>query len=348
MACPQPFYIKNRYYSTHSNGTKRYWQKYLEIPCGWCLNCRVDRQNYYIDRAWYEYDKFGYGAFVCLTFDDWHIAPFCITDPNTNSLVIDNYTHRPLMSIPHEEASKFIERLRRYMKYHNFDLPGFTYKFKWLGCYEYGGQFDRPHFHFCFFGLDYKKAVKVFQKCWPFGFVDSRPILRGGIEYVTKYLDKECHGLALKEKYDDRNLVRPWIRTSNNFGVGLYLDNLDYIRNHKLCYLSRKGKLRPLPAYYRNKFFPYDSDSYNSVVVSEMKANGVRRQDPSIYGRYGGYTIKDIKQYRHTKAGNILSSRIIQSRKHGNPVDVEYSERLPHFDYIKIMDSARYSDTVPF
>ena len=37
---------------------------YIEVPCRYCLNCRVDRQNELVDRAEYEYINYGCGAFV--------------------------------------------------------------------------------------------------------------------------------------------------------------------------------------------------------------------------------------------------------------------------------------------
>ena len=40
------------------------------IPCGYCLNCRKDKQQYYIDRAEYEYKKRLTAAFVTFTYDD--------------------------------------------------------------------------------------------------------------------------------------------------------------------------------------------------------------------------------------------------------------------------------------
>lgn len=49
-------------------------KKYLEVPCGWCLNCRVDKQNWITDACEYEWKKYNYiGAFVTFTYDDIHL-----------------------------------------------------------------------------------------------------------------------------------------------------------------------------------------------------------------------------------------------------------------------------------
>ena len=52
MACCQPFFIKNPNFLR--NGDIHKYQKYLQVPCGWCLNCRVDRQNWLSDAMTYE------------------------------------------------------------------------------------------------------------------------------------------------------------------------------------------------------------------------------------------------------------------------------------------------------
>ena len=59
MACCNPWFKKFKY----SNGYDRLFQ----IPCGYCLNCRKDKQQYLIDRAEYEYKKRLCASFVTFT-----------------------------------------------------------------------------------------------------------------------------------------------------------------------------------------------------------------------------------------------------------------------------------------
>lgn len=52
MACAQPFSIPNPHYLEY--GFYKSYLKYIEVPCGWCLNCRVDKQNWLTDACYYE------------------------------------------------------------------------------------------------------------------------------------------------------------------------------------------------------------------------------------------------------------------------------------------------------
>ena len=76
MACCNPDFV--RYDSL-------YYKNYYvyQIPCGYCLNCRKDKQQYYIDRAEYEYKTRLSGAFVTFTYDDIHLIERCsVINPN--------------------------------------------------------------------------------------------------------------------------------------------------------------------------------------------------------------------------------------------------------------------------
>lgn len=82
MSCSQPFQIPDLYYNKlyHTNKLQGFPSRYITIPCGWCLNCRKDRQNYFADRAKYEYKKRLTASFVTFTYDDPHLFSECIPD----------------------------------------------------------------------------------------------------------------------------------------------------------------------------------------------------------------------------------------------------------------------------
>ena len=68
MACSSPLRlyaedIKQGTVKNHANFTQNALKKsfgndnYFTVPCRYCLNCRVDRQNEIVDRCEYEYIK---------------------------------------------------------------------------------------------------------------------------------------------------------------------------------------------------------------------------------------------------------------------------------------------------
>lgn len=225
----------------------------LQIPCGYCLNCRVDRRNQWSDRAKYEYCKRLTGAFVTLTYSDLWYHKILKRSPKDGKLKAH---------LIYDDVRKFIARLRKYIKYHPeiqgvLAQPDFSYLY--VGEYgEKGAVFERPHFHVLFFGLDFAFMRKFFVKEWKYGFIDVLPILDGGINYVLKYMDKQQFGELAEQKYDVHLLARPRQGQSRSFGAGLYLNNKDDIQCHGYTYPIGHGKRRPIPVYYKKRMYGTD------------------------------------------------------------------------------------------
>ena len=115
MSCSNPlrFYpedIKSSLKESHVDYNKLAKQRsfgeldYFIIPCRECLNCRIDRQNEFIDRAEYEYINYGCGAFVTFTYDDIHLFK--------NSF-IDSKTGNTIATINQKDGKDFLNRLNK-------------------------------------------------------------------------------------------------------------------------------------------------------------------------------------------------------------------------------------------
>lgn len=312
MACAQPFlYIpKSQTFIPKSLND-------LYFPCGWCLNCRVDKRNALEHRAEYELMTRLSNAFVTFTYDDPHIVHLLRKTGRTASGFEATLSKR--------EAKKFLDRLNKQIKkLPNCKLSQHDYKYIITG--EYGGngsQFDRPHFHCLFFGLDAKFCKKAFAKAWQGqGQIDVGYITKGGIRYVLKYLDKQVNGEVAKELYENHGLERPFSHHSVGFGSELYSKNVDYARNHNGCY-RYKGKDVPYPTYWKNKY-----------LVSTFKDN--LRQVQNVYDATGfrpktQYDLHDYKmriaknRFEHIKTQMIqdhtpfYDERYFIERKYGKP-----------------------------
>lgn len=160
MACCNPFFKRVNY---HVNGA---WHEY-QIPCGYCLNCRKDKQQYLIDRSEYEYKKRLVGAFVTFTYDDPHLLTHCaVLDPNGAFQLDENGL--PLCSTRVRDVQLFMQALRKRVNFFYDSHPEIKENvlmqrdFSYLYVCEYGDCWNRPHVHVLFFGLDFAYCAKMF------------------------------------------------------------------------------------------------------------------------------------------------------------------------------------------
>lgn len=243
---PVPLYEVNKDYLTASSVfgkpsvflNPRYSN--LCFPCGGCLGCRVDNLLLWSSRCNYEFVQKKESAFVTLTYNKFFIHK------SANGL---EYTLFP------DDLHKYFDNLRHFYK----GVKDFSF----FASSEYGGQFNRPHIHILFFGLDFQKDRKVFIDKWRLGHVESLPIINGGIRYVVDYFTKEkLTGHLAKEKYDDKGLVRPYISTSKGLGSDLFFQHRDEIRNGLPLKLG--SRYIPVPAYYKNLYCTFSDSEIRS------------------------------------------------------------------------------------
>lgn len=309
MACSQPFSIdKIRHY--HPKRLYSSWQNY--VPCGWCLNCRKDKQNMLRDRCEYEYIDKKCGAFVTFTFDDINLLRFMHFDTHDNKL---------RASLSKRETKKFLDRLNKIVHNQpNSILCNHHYKYLVVG--EYGEHGDnpalvgRPHLHILFFGLDYAFCDKLFAQAWQdMGNIYIGNIGDGAISYVLKYMDKQCFGKQAFQKYEYHGIERPFQSHSLGLGQGLYSSQHDYIIKHNYNYRWHAHDT-PVPMYYKNKFYN------NPVSPLALRLQSITKSI-NQYKNELGYKPKsmyDLKSYSHDKALIRQRNLAIKMRQSGSPV----------------------------
>ena len=143
MACSNPLRlyaddIKKGSIPNHSDFTQSALRasfghdKFFGVPCRFCLNCRVDRQNEIVDRCEYEYIKYGCGAFVSFTYDDYH---------NFKNAFIDSHDGEFKYSINKKDGKDFLNRLNKLVHKVN-KKTGFNplcrKDYKYVITHEYG------------------------------------------------------------------------------------------------------------------------------------------------------------------------------------------------------------------
>lgn len=106
---------------------------YVEVPCGHCLECRLQYSQAWADRCVIESKQYVQNYFVTLSLDD-----ACIKETGLDP----------------EELTRFIKRVRKHFE---------PTKIKYFACGEYGGQTLRPHYHIIFFNLPLTDLTYLFK-----------------------------------------------------------------------------------------------------------------------------------------------------------------------------------------
>ena len=169
----------------------------IDLPCGQCIGCRIDRSRDWALRCVHEASSFTYNCFVTLTFDDVHL------------------NHRG--SLVKSDFQKFMKRLRK--RYDGIDAvsrPDGSVHFpiRYFHCGEYGSLLSRPHHHACLFNFDFpdkelwstRSGVRLFrseslERLWPFGFCTIGEVTWESAAYVARYVTKKVTGKDAASHY---------------------------------------------------------------------------------------------------------------------------------------------------
>lgn len=264
----------------------------LEVPCGYCIGCRLDYSKNWASRCVNESSKWQFNWFITLTYDDLY-------------LVYSIKGHQP--TIVPEHVDKFIKALRNYFKV-NYDHDGIRY----LYCTEYGDQFMRPHVHLMLFNCpipdltpNFKDGDHIFQKkdaygvnmyfsqiiynAWSKGFITIQDANFHTAAYVASYVVKAQKGENAKT-YEVLGIKSPYLRMSNRPGIGYeYLkDNLDHLKEFPMVFVGRPHKpplQTAMPRYYRKKITEEMTvDEYDRYYQDNIKYADHKRSLLSFFG----------------------------------------------------------------
>uniref|UniRef100_A0AAU8B5M2 Replication initiator protein n=1 Tax=Dulem virus 90 TaxID=3145801 RepID=A0AAU8B5M2_9VIRU len=202
------------------------------VPCGQCINCRLNRAWDWSVRIMHEAKKHDESVFLTLTYDDDHL-------PENGSLVVS-------------DLQKFFKRFRKAHKR----------KVRYFACGEYGDKTFRPHYHVAFFNVGYGDFIPLplksgkeglMCKCseWPFGHVHVGDLTTDSANYVAGYILKKQTGKNA-HFYKDLGLVPPFCVMSRRPGIGYdyFMDHKDTFENNG--FVVAKGVKRGLPRYYKD------------------------------------------------------------------------------------------------
>lgn len=184
-------------------------RRQVELPCGQCIGCRLERSRQWAIRCMHEQQLHEHNAYVTLTYDDEHL-------PENGYL-------------QHDDFIAFIKRLtrrsRRQSRLHrptaDKTLLG-KGTIRYYMCGEYGSAENsrRPHFHACLFGIDFndKREFKqergktlytsqVLTDTWGKGHATTGDVTFQSAAYIARYVMKKITGKQAKTHYEEIDLT---------------------------------------------------------------------------------------------------------------------------------------------
>ncbi|AXH77650.1 MAG: replication initiator protein [Microviridae sp.] len=243
----------------------------IEIACGQCIGCRVERSRQWAVRCCHEASLYTVNSFVTLTFDNEHL----------------HQREKP-WSLDKSDLQKFMKRLRKfYFGSKKSDI-------RYYACGEYGDKNSRPHYHILLFNFDFpdKELFNIsngnryyiseqLSKIWPYGFCIIGDVTYQSAAYVARYINKKITGDGAEDHYQAVD-----IETGEIYEV-LPEFNL----------MSRR------PAIGRDWFDTFSGDVYPSDFVV---IDGKRHRPPKYYDKLfeslDAEHLEYIKDMRNIKA----------------------------------------------
>ncbi|UIB81453.1 replication initiator protein [Flyfo microvirus Tbat2_130] len=217
----------------------------LQLPCGQCHGCRLERSRQWAVRCMHEASMHENNSFITCTYSDEHL-------PKGGTLKYDDF-------------QRFLKRLR-----HHYG------EFRYYMCGEYGETTWRPHYHACIFGLDFddKKyhtqnanGDKIYisrrlDEIWGMGQCTTAGVSFQSAAYVARYCMQKRTG---KE-------AEPHYRRYNEYGKSYYLEP-------EFNEMSRR------PGIGTGFFKKYLTDMYNDQGKDYVIVNGKETKPPKYYDR---------------------------------------------------------------
>lgn len=273
--------------------------KEIQLPCGQCIGCRIDKSRDWALRCVHESSLYTNNCFLTLTYNDDNI-------PENGSLVKKHFQN-------------FMKRLRK--KYEGIDyveiknaITGeveFKKPIRFFHCGEYGEELRRPHYHACIFNFDFddkelwcvNNGYRLYRseslaQLWSFGYSLIGSVTFESAAYVARYITKKLTGEKARFHYN----------------------NIDYDTGELLPILPEYITMSRRPGIGKTFFEKYTDDLYNKDFIThcEKKFKPPKYYD-KIFGEINPDTMQDIKEKRlerrKLKSDDFTSKRMVQKEK---------------------------------
>ncbi len=255
----------------------------MEVACGQCLGCRLDRTLMWAMRIVHESCLHENNCFVTFTYRS---KDECTPDQYKNGYFVPHD-----YSLNYHHFRDFIKRLRKH----------FPQKIRYFHCGEYGEENLRPHYHACLFNCSFNDTIvyqqeqgittyesQTLQNLWPYGFCTIGELNFETASYTAGYILKKINGQQALDTYlrnDDQGVafwVRPpYITMSLKPGIGAeFYDKFqtDFFPSDESP-VPGKGIIKKVPRYYADKYADFSPEGMAEVKKVRQQFIAAHRED---------------------------------------------------------------------
>jgi hypothetical protein len=266
----------------------------INIPCGRCIGCRLERSRQWAMRCVFESKLYEDNCFITLTYDDDHI-------PENGSLVKEHWTNFVKRLRNHFAVRKKNPTTGRWKRYYK--------KVRYFHCGEYGELLSRPHHHACLFNVhfDDKEFIKCVSGCnlykskvlselWQYGYNTIGDVTFDSAAYVARYVTKKITGEKAKEHYGDRE--PEYITMSRRPGIGK--DFLDKYKNDLYSFdrVVIRNNVQCQPPKYFDNIIDMDNPRELGIIKLNRKIAQLKRGDENSLVRLATKEKVKIASYK--------------------------------------------------
>lgn len=305
-----------------SNGT----QEPMEVACGQCVGCRLDRSRMWATRIVHEaslYDDTYGNSFVTLTYRDKEL---CTPHQLANSRHIpDSWS----LSVPErDENGKQVKQshFQAFMKRLRKKLAG--QRIKYFQCGEYGSicrhgidltlvscplcNLGRPHHHAILLGVQFgdlkayavqrgttRYTSETLERLWGHGFVDVGTVTKQSAGYVARYCLKKItgdqaagHYQRITEQGEVIALEPEYASMSNGIGRAFFEKyRSDFFPSDEVP-VPGHGVQRGMPRYYDELNEQLDPEEHEEVKARREQYRRDHEEEYESHRLMAKYNVK--------------------------------------------------------
>lgn len=233
----------------------------LELPCGNCIGCRLERSRQWAVRCIHEAECHENNCFITLTVKEEHMDQIF-----------------PNRSLDVRPFQLFMKKLRKR----------FGNGIRFFHCGEYGDKYGRPHYHACLFNHDFPDKrlwtrstnfplyrSEILEELWPYGHSSIGSVTFDSAAYVARYILKKVNGEPQQKHYERIDpttgevfdLKPEYTTMSRRPGIGkLWFDQFrDDVYPHDSL-VSNGVEMKP-PKYYDTLYEALDAESFADIKI---------------------------------------------------------------------------------
>lgn len=259
MNCTNPITL-------HSHTSPRF-PRGLVVPCGKCLQCKIQKRKEWSIRMLHENDSWDRSCFLTLTYQDKYL-PYQPIGPY-------GPVPYPWPTLQKSDIQKFFKRLRR-------DLANENRHIKYFACGEYGDDNQRPHYHAIVYGLGLSADDRNYvMENWPFCDWKVKAIRENSfglvepdsIQYVAGYINKKYNNQVEYEEYHKYAREPTFRILSQGLGKEYIYKNAEQL--YQNGFLTHKSVPQSIPRYYLDKLdeMGLRPDVTNNQAIKEIEVN---------------------------------------------------------------------------